>query len=742
MATFLSRLGRFSFRRRRPVALLWVVLLMGTGVLAGRAPAAPPNDFSMPGTEAQQAYDLLEESFPGLNADGATARVVFRAEDGKVTDPEAKKAVQETVRALGTDPPQVVRVTDPYATRSVSEDGSTAYAQVSYKASASELEESSRTALQDTVERAGSAELRVEAGGNAVTAAAGGHSSEALGLAVAAVVLVLTSGSLLAAGLPLLTAILGVGIGAPAIKVLAEPLGLGSITSGLATMIGLAVGIGYALFVVSRYRAELARGKDREEAAGHAVGTAGSAVVFAGLTVVIALAGLWVVGIPLLTQMGLAAAGTVVIAVLIAVSLIPALLGICGRRLGPARARRRRADDDRPKPGTGVRWARFTVRRPVVVLLCGVALLGVIAVPAASLEMGLPGDESKPASTTQRRAYDLLAEDFGPGFNGPLTAVVRTEDGGSAESAVQDVAEEIRGRKDVAAVGQPRLSESGDTAVLNVVPAAAPTSTGTADLVGELRAPQLADENDARVLVAGSTAMNVDVSQKLSDALLPYLALVVGLAFLLLIAVFRSLLVPLKAALGFLLSVLAGLGAVVAVFQWGRPASLFGGAEPGPVMSMMPILMAGVVFGLAMDHEVFLVTRMREAYVHGTAPSPAAPCPTPNRVHRPNRCTRILSTAQAPCLRYDQAAVDRLAFGGTDIETGTHSCRLATTRARAEQQQAVGWAARDHPAPQTAGEQVTTSLYEAVDALPVADEDRTGYVRTAPGSFVRIGPDR
>ncbi|MFD9031942.1 MMPL family transporter [Streptomyces sp. NPDC059567] len=693
MATFLRGLGRFSFRRRRLVALLWVVLLVGTGVLAGRAPAPPPNDFSMPGTEAQQAYDLLDERFPQLNADGATARVVFRAEHGKVTDPEARKAIGETVRALGNDP-RVARVTDPFAARSVSVDGTTAYAQVSYPVPASELEEGSRTALRDTVEQAGSGELTVEVGGNAVNAVVDGHSSEAVGLAVAAVVLVITFGSLLAAGLPLFTAVLGVGIGGLAIRVLADPLGLGSTTSGLATMIGLAVGIDYALFVVSRYRAELARGRDREEAAGHAVGTAGSAVVFAGLTVVIALAGLCVVGIPLLTQMGLAAAGTVVIAVLIAVTLIPALLGICGRHMGPARPRRwgkdagrgtdarlrsdagRGTDADRGKDaglrsgagrgshagsggdsasgggagsggdsasgggagsggdsgsgggaggpssaGMGVRWARFVVRRPVAVLLGGVALLGVLAIPAGSLEMGLPGDESKSVSTTERRAYDLIAEGFGPGFNGPLTVVVQADGGGGAQAAAKSVAERIRGRQDVAAVGQPRLSQSGDTAVLNVVPATSPAGAETAELVHALRDPALASGSDARVLVAGTTAMNVDVSQKLSDALIPYLALVVGLAFLLLIVVFRSLLVPLKAALGFLLSVLAGLGAVVAVFQWGWSASVFGVAEAGPVMSVMPIFMVGVVFGLAMDYEVFLVTRMREAYVHGQSPS-------------------------------------------------------------------------------------------------------------------------
>ncbi|MFJ8441631.1 MMPL family transporter [Kitasatospora griseola] len=619
MAAFLSGLGRFSFRRHWLVALLWVGLLLGAGVLAARAPAAPPNDFSMPGTQTQQAYDVLAERFPDANANGAAARVVFRATGGKVTDPGVKAAIGETVRALGSDP-QVARVTDPFAAKSVSADGSTAYAQVSYSVTTSQLAEGSQAALQRTVEQARSPELTVEVGGNAVGAPpGGGHSSEGLGLAVAALVLVVTFGALLAAGLPLLTALLGVAFSALTIRVLADPLGLGSTTTGLATMIGLAVGIDYALFVVSRYRDELARGRDRQEAAGHAVGTAGSAVVFAGLTVVIALAGLGVVGIPLLTQMGLAAAGTVVVAVLIAVTLIPALLGICGRRIGPARPRRRRrisrsSGDDGLRPAMGIRWAGLVVRRPVTVLLGGVALLGVLAVPAASLEMGLPGEGSKPVSSTQRRAFDLVAEGFGAGYNGPLTVVVEAAGGGSAEAAAGAVAVEVGKRADVAAVGQPRFSPSGETAVLSVVPAAAPDSVRTADLVRALRDPALAGRSGAQVMVAGTTAMNVDVSQKLSDALVPYLALVVGLAFLLLIVVFRSLLVPLKAALGFLLSV------VVAVFQWGWLGSVLGVEQPGPVMSMMPIFMVGVVFGLAMDYEVFLVTRMREAHVHGQPP--------------------------------------------------------------------------------------------------------------------------
>ncbi|WP_440556223.1 MMPL family transporter [Streptomyces sp. SCPE 10] len=619
MASFLCKLGRFSFRKRWFVVVVWTGLLVLAGLLAARAAPAPPNDFSMPGTEAQRASDLLGDGFPGLHADGATARVVFRVEDGKISDPEVRREVEATVRALGADP-QVSQATDPFRTGSVSKDGSTAYSQVSYEVSSSHLKDSSRSALLKTVADARSATLTVEAGGNAVSAVtAGGHSKEAIGLAVAAVVLVLTFGSLVAAGLPLLTALLGVGTGSCVIKALSAPLGLGTTTTGLATMIGLAVGIDYALFVVSRYRAELARGRDREDAAAHAVGTAGSAVVFAGTTVVIALVGLLVVNIPLLTQMGFAAAGTVVLAVLIALTLIPALLGIAGRRIGPPRPPRRRKGR-RAGDGLGVRWARFVVRRPVAVLLTGVAALAAVAVPVASLQLGLPGDASQPVSTTQRRAYDLVTEGFGPGFNGPLTVVVQAASGGPAKAAAEKTAHQVSGLDDVASVGRPRLSESGDTAVLNVVPASPPGSEQTSDLLNALRDPGLAHTADARILVGGSTAMNADVSQKLSDALLPYLALVVGLAFLLLIAVFRSLLVPLKAALGFLLSVLAGLGAVVAVFQWGWLAQFLGVAQPGPVISMMPIFMVGVVFGLAMDYEVFLVTRMREAYVHGRTP--------------------------------------------------------------------------------------------------------------------------
>ncbi|WP_306185828.1 MMPL family transporter [Streptomyces sp. MK5] len=630
MATFLYKLGRLAFRRRHFVALIWVALLTLAGVGAASAPPAGNSSFSIPGTEAQKAFDLLQQRFPGASADGATARVVFKVPGGeKMTDAGNKATVNKTVKELSHGS-EVASVTDPYTGHAVSKDGTIAYASVKYKVSGMELEDSSRTALKDAAQDAREAGLTVEIGGDALSAAPGTGATEVIGIAVAAVVLVITFGSLLAAGLPLLTAIIGVGIGVSTVTALAHALDLGTTTSTLATMIGLAVGIDYALFIVSRYRAELAEGREREEAAGRAVGTAGSAVVFAGLTVVIALVGLSVVNIPMLTKMGIAAAGTVVVAVLIALTMIPALLGYAGHRVKPAGQKSRllggaRAAKKPARPNMGTRWASFVVRRPVAVLLLGVIGLGAAAVPAASLELGLPDDGSQPVSTTQRRAYDLLSEGFGPGFNGPLMVVVDAKRSDDPKAAFTEVTDDIKGLKDVVTVTPAQPNKAGDTATVTVIPNSKPSSATTEDLVHAIRdaGSGIKAKTDAEVLVTGSTAMNIDVSQKLNDALFPYLALVVGLAFLLLIVVFRSVLVPLKAALGFLLSVMAALGAVVAVFQWGWLSGLMGVEETGPVMSMMPIFMVGVVFGLAMDYEVFLVTRMREAYVHGEKPGQA-----------------------------------------------------------------------------------------------------------------------
>ncbi|MEW2121142.1 MMPL family transporter [Streptomyces sp. NPDC005474] len=636
MATFLYKLGRLAFRRRHFVALIWVALLTLAGVGAASAPAAGTTSFSIPGTEAQRAFDLLEQRFPGVSANGATGRMVFKAPEGqKMTDAANKATVEKTVKQLA-DGTEVVSVSDPFTTHAVSQDGTVAYTSVRYKLPGMELADSTKAALEKAGDEARATGLTVDVGGDALQAKAEpGAVGEVVGLAIAAVVLVVTLGSLVAAGLPLLTALIGVGIAGASIAALANALDLGDNTSTLALMIGLAVGIDYALFIVSRYRSELTEGHDREEAAARATGTAGSAVVFAGLTVVIALAGLAVVNVPMLTKMGLAASGTVVVAVLIALTLIPALLGYAGRKIQPAGRKKsakaaktaKSGQGEEPAgPNMGTRWARFVIRRPVAVLLLGVLGLGAIALPVTQLELGLPDDGSQSTSTTQRRAYDLLSEGFGPGFNGPLVVVYDAKGSSAApQEGADKLTAKIKGLKDVVTVAPPAFNEAGDTATIAVIPNSKPSSTETEGLVHAIR-DQSADvkaESGATVLVTGTTAMNIDFSQKLNDALIPYLGLVVGLAFLLLILVFRSILVPLKAALGFLLSVLAALGAVVAVFQWGWLSGLIGVDETGPIMSMVPIFMVGVVFGLAMDYEVFLVTRMREAYVHGESPSDA-----------------------------------------------------------------------------------------------------------------------
>ncbi|WP_328748897.1 MMPL family transporter [Streptomyces sp. NBC_00285] len=626
MATFLYRMGRLAFRRRWYVALVWAAVLAAVGLGALKAPGATDEGFAMPGIESQKAFDLMEQRFPGATADGATARIVFVAPTGeKVTAAENRKAVESTVAGL-SDGSQVAGAVDPFQAKAVSGDGRTAYATVTYKVAANDLTDDSKAQLEKAIEDARGSGLTVDAGGTAMNDGGGaGGAAEVIGVAIAAVVLLVTFGSLAAAGLPLLTAIIGVGVSMASILALADALGLSTTTGTLAMMLGLAVGIDYALFVVSRYREERAKGRAPQEATALAVGTAGSAVVFAGLTVVIALAGLAVVGIPMLTKMGLAAAGAVVVAVLIALTLVPALLGFWPNAVLRRKDRKQARPDKEPEDNGGTRWARFVLRRPLPVLILGVVGLGALALPMTSLQLGMPGDEAKPTSTTERRAYDALAEGFGPGFNGPLTVVVDAKGDDDAKAAAAAISKDIGATKGVVSVSPARFNEAGDTAVFSVVPSTAPTAEKTKDLVTTIRGerPGIESETGATYEVTGTTALNIDISGKVQSALVPYLIVVMGLAIVLLLVVFRSLLVPLKAALGFLLSVLASLGTVVVVFQEGHGASLLGVETTGPIMSLMPIFLVGIVFGLAMDYEVFLVSRMREAYVHGETPDQA-----------------------------------------------------------------------------------------------------------------------
>ncbi|MEV7238432.1 MMPL family transporter [Streptomyces sp. NPDC051020] len=635
MATFLHRIGRAAFQRRWLVLLLWAVVLGAAGAAASSTSSTASSAFTLPGTEAQRANDLLSEKFPAANAEGAGARVVLRAPDGeKISSQDHRADVTATLKDLKDSSSRVASVSDPFTGGTVSKDGTTAYAQVTYGDAAEDLTDRDHDRLEGALQAGRDSGLTVEVSGNALAPAETSHSAETVGFALAAVILLITLGSLVAAGLPLLTALVGVGVSTTAITALSATFDLNSSTTALASMLGIAVGIDYALFIVSRYRAERAAGYDAREAAGRANGTAGSAVVFAGLTVMIALVGLAVVNLPILTAMGIAAAGAVAVAVLVAITLVPAMLGFAPER-ARGRARKRAAGTtadashgDAARTGRkplGERWAAMVLRRPVRALVAGVAALVVIALPATKLELGLPDDSSQPTSSTQRKAYDMLAQSFGEGFNGPLTVVVNDSDPATAKRAAADLHTAISKLDDVAAAAPAAFNPAGDTAIIGVVPKSAPSSDATKTLVSDIRdlAQDNKDTTGADGMVTGTTALNIDVSEKFTAALMPYLAVVVGLAVLVLILVFRSILVPVKAAVGFLLSVLASLGALVAVFQWGWLADLFGIEQTGPIMSLMPILTVGIVFGLAMDYQVFLVTRIREAYVHGADPRQA-----------------------------------------------------------------------------------------------------------------------
>ncbi|WP_406489170.1 MMPL family transporter [Streptomyces phaeochromogenes] len=627
MATFLYRLGRFSFRRRRLVLMLWIAVLAAVGIGAAGVSSSTSDTFAIPGTQSQKALDLLEKEFPQASADGATARVVFEAPAGQKLTSAAHKAEVESLVGDLKSASQVANVVDPYTGGTVSKDGSVAYAQVTYEVAQADVTDAARADLEHVAEQGERAGLAVSMGGTAVNEESHQSAAELIGIVIAALVMVITFGSLVAAGLPLLTALFGVLAAICGITVATSFIDLSSSTSTLALMLGLAVAIDYALFIVSRYRGELKEGHDPEEAAGRALGTAGSAVVFAGLTVVIALAGLSVIGIKILSDIGLGAAFAVVVAVVIALTLLPAMLGFAGGRIsaGKLKTRRMRAIEQGEREPMGVRWARFVLRNPVKVLGVSVAGLLLLAIPALSLQLGMPGDSTATPGSTQRIAYDTVTDGFGAGYNGPLTVVVDARGSDDPKAAAQDAVTLLDDLPDVASVSPVSFNETGDVALIRAVPGSSPTSEDTVGLVSDIRdrGAALHDDTGAELMVTGTTALNIDISGKLNDALIPYLCVVVGLALILLMLVFRSILVPLKAAAGFLLSVLATLGVVVAVFQWGWLADVFGVDQTGPIVSVLPIFMVGVVFGLAMDYQVFLVTRMREEYVHGAEPKEA-----------------------------------------------------------------------------------------------------------------------
>ncbi|MFI6782820.1 MMPL family transporter [Micromonospora sp. NPDC050276] len=638
MATLLYRLGRGALRRRRLVVALWLVVLVVAGLAAATLRGPTASNFTMPGTESQRALDLLADQFPA--ASGATGTIAVKAPaDGQLATPQGQAVVQELVQQASTLP-GVVGAVNPLQVGAVSPNGRYALVQVQFASGGDDVTDEQRTAYEQVGAAAKAQGWQVAPGGEVLGGEPEIGSTEALGVLVAAIVLIITFGSLVAAGMTMLNALIGVGAGMAGLFALSGVVQLTSTAPILALMLGLAVGIDYSLFITSRHRQNLLDGLSPEEAVGRAVGTAGSAVVFAGATVVIALAGLAVVNIPFLTVMGLAAAGTVTVAVLVAITLQPALLGFAGRRVLPRRLRAlptggtaadgTTADEDdtdiadRPavtastdeRNRFGFRWARLVTRFRVPVILVGLLGLGLLALPTPDMRLALPGAATAAVGSPARVANDLTVEGFGAGFTGRLAVVVAGDTPQATSAAVPQVTALLQRTENVLAVAPAQLSPDGRTALLGVVPKTGPTDEATETLVHDIRG-SVGGIRDADVLLTGVTAIGIDVSEKLSNALPTYLLLVVGLSVLLLMLVFRSLLVPVKAALGFLLTVAATFGITVAVFQQGHLADLVGLDTPGPLISFLPILLIGILFGLAMDYEVFLVSRMREDFVHG-----------------------------------------------------------------------------------------------------------------------------
>jgi RND superfamily putative drug exporter len=620
VATLLYRLGRFSFRHSWRVLTVWILLLAGTlgaGIALG---GQTQESFAIPGTESQIALDRLEAVFPSVA--GASATGVIIAEDGSRIE-NSESVIERITSAIesidGID--SAVSPFSQYAGKAISDDHSMAIIRVQFDGISTDVTEATIDDLVMTGKIAEAAGLRLEFGGQVFQDTSFGITvTEVIGVVFAGLVLVITFGSLLAAGMPLLSALLGVGIVMGLITTFSAFTTVSSSAPLLALMIGLAVGIDYALFIVSRHRAQLAQGEDPEESAAMAVGTAGSAVVFAGVTVIIALLGLLVVGIPFLSVMGVGAAVAVFIAMGIATTLIPALLGLAGARLIPqpgSRAHRRFTVSADESKTMGARWVRGVTRHPWLASIAVVAILGTLAIPAASLQLSLPDGGSEPVGSTQREAYDLVSDGFGPGYNGPLIVALDITQTVNIQDDLKSIAADLEKLDGVDFVSQGFPDGALDTAIIQVTPSSAPDSAETKALVQNIRdrAPEFEGKYDIQTFVTGTTAIGIDISNRLSNALVPFGVIVVGLSILLLMMVFRSVLVPLKAAAGFLLSVVASFGVVVAVFQWGWLGDIIGVENPGPILSFLPILLMAVLFGLAMDYEVFLVSGMREEFV-------------------------------------------------------------------------------------------------------------------------------
>jgi RND superfamily putative drug exporter len=626
-------LARWCFRHRRIVLASWIVALVGLSVIHAGAGSNYKDEFKLSGTDSFDALHLLQRSAP--KASGDQEQIVVQAKDGKITDGVSRQRVEKMLGAVAKLP-HVAGVASPYAkggATQISKDATIAFATVTLDGDVIKVPISATKKLVSTARSSASDQLDVEVGGQAVEQSRQqGGGGLLIGIVVAMIVLLIVFGSVLAALLPLIGAVVSLGVGIAVIGLLSHAITMASFSQELSALIGLGVGVDYALFIVTRYRQEVLRGATPEDAVVAALDTSGRAVLFAGITVCIALLGMFALGVSFLYGVATAASIVVAFTVLSALTLLPAMLGFFGRRVLTRKQRRAleagqlTTSDESPAWG---RWAGKLRERPILGAVGAILVMLVLATPFLSMRLGSSDAGSDPSSSTTRKAYDLLAQGFGPGFNGPLQLVAEAPSAGQ-KAAFKRVVDEVRKTSGVVAATPPVIVGK-DIALAQVYPKGSPQDKSTSDLVHHLRDQVVpnAAQGQVRTLVGGSTAIGIDFSKVLSDKLPLFIGIVVLLSFILLMAVFRSLVIPLMAAVMNLLSVAAAFGVVVAVFQWGWGAELIGVDRTGPIEAFLPVMVFAILFGLSMDYEVFLVSRIyeewhkrgdnREAITHGLA---------------------------------------------------------------------------------------------------------------------------
>jgi putative drug exporter of the RND superfamily len=613
----LQRMAAWCYRRRRSVVVLWIVALVAVSAIGSNVGSSFSQGFDLSDTESARAAALLETRFPARAGDEGQIVFAHDASRGGVQD-AALQARMEQLFAEVAEVPGVTAVVSPYgpdSARQVARSGDIAYATVQFDHQASKIPDSTIEHLRSLKDDAAGDGLRIALGGRMFQEPGGIGPAELIGILAAIVILLVAFGSLLAMGLPILVALFGIGIGLGLVQLLSHTIATPDFATQLASMIGIGVGIDYALFIVTRYRQGLEEGLQPEHAVVRAIDTAGRAVVFAGTTVVISLLGLFLMGVDFVNGMALGTSVTVAVVMLASITLLPALLGFAGRTIDRLSVRPRKE----PKPleqTMWYRWSRVVQRRPWPAAIGGLAFLLLLAIPLLSMRLAFPDAGGNPEADTSRQAYDLVAEGFGAGSNGPLVLAAEFPKRRDTQ-ALDELATRLQQTPDVAAVVGPTPSPSGDAAVIRVIPKSSPQSVATTDLVAHLRddvIPAALRGSDVQVHVGGLTASSIDVSERLAARLPIFIGAVLVLSFLLLMAVFRSLLVPLKAVIMNLLSIGAAYGVVVAVFEWGWGNGILGVEQTGPIAPFIPMMMFAILFGLSMDYEVFLLSRIREEY--------------------------------------------------------------------------------------------------------------------------------